>query len=189
MEAAAGGPLPCWKEVEQHLKTIRFRANDAVFDQGVQHPFVYVVQSGLIKLVYFDESGQEWIKSFIQEGMFCASLSALQGPHGTSFAAVCLEDTQVQRVPFDVIEKLTTAHLAWCTAIHRITMVLAVRKERRERELLTLTAEQRYRLFHETEPLLEQRLTQLALARYLGVTPVGLNRIIARVRSPLSHTA
>ncbi len=183
LEAAAGVALPHWSNVAPHIKTMHFQAGDTVFDQGVVHPYVYVVQGGLVRLTYFNDNGEEWIKSFIQEGMFFASISALQGPHETSFAAVCQEEVQVQRAPFEIVDRLATENLAWCMAIHRITMAVAARKEQRERELLTLTAEQRYRLFHEAQPALEQRLPQHALARYLGVTPVGLNRIIARVRS------
>ena len=58
----------------------------------------------------------------------------------------------------------------------------AARKEARERELLTLGAEARYRAFCADEPLLARRIPQKDLARHLGLTPVGLNRIAMRVR-------
>lgn len=72
--------------------------------------------------------------------------------------------------------------MAWARARQAMTLAFAVRKERRERELLTLSAEGRYRAFLEASPDLERRIPQKELARYLGVTPVGLNRIVARVR-------
>lgn len=53
---------------------------------------------------------------------------------------------------------------------------------RRERELLTLAPRDRYLQFHQDRPGLEGRIPQKDLARYLGVTPVGLNRIIGRLR-------
>jgi CRP-like cAMP-binding protein len=63
-----------------------------------------------------------------------------------------------------------------------MTMVFAARKEARERDLLTLTPEGRYRAFLIESPALEKRIAQKDLARYLGLTPVGLNRIVTRVR-------
>lgn len=45
-----------------------------------------------------------------------------------------------------------------------------------------MSAEARYRSFLETYPDLAMRIPQKDLARHLGVTPVGLNRIVRRVR-------
>jgi DNA-binding MarR family transcriptional regulator len=63
-----------------------------------------------------------------------------------------------------------------------MAMVLATRKERREWELLTLGPEARYISFKNAYPELERRIPQKDLARHLGLTPVGLNRIVRRVR-------
>ena len=63
-----------------------------------------------------------------------------------------------------------------------MAMVLATRKERREWELLTLGPEARYISFKNDYPELERRIPQKDLARHLGLTPVGLNRIVRRVR-------
>jgi hypothetical protein len=54
---------------------------------------------------------------------------------------------------------------------------------RRERDLLMLTAEQLYRQFVAASPDLLTRIAQKDLAAFLGVTAVGLNRIVKRVRT------
>jgi hypothetical protein len=56
-------------------------------------------------------------------------------------------------------------------------------KVRRERDLLMLSAEALYRKFVNETPSLAERVPQKDLAAFLGVTPVGLNRIIRRCRS------
>ena len=66
--------------------------------------------------------------------------------------------------------------------VRRALLIFARRKEKRERELLTLKPEQRYRAFVAESPGLERRIPQRDLARHLGLTPVGLNRIVQRVR-------
>jgi len=78
---------------------------------------------------------------------------------------------------------MAQSDLVWATLLRRATMLFAERKEARERELLTLTPEDRYRAFVAESPGLEARVTQKDLAAYLGVTPVGLNRIVKRVTS------
>lgn len=56
-----------------------------------------------------------------------------------------------------------------------------MKKERREYELLCLSAEDRYRALMENTPQLADMVTQNEIALYLGVTPVGLSRIKKRV--------
>jgi DNA-binding MarR family transcriptional regulator len=57
----------------------------------------------------------------------------------------------------------------------------AIRKEWRERDLLTLSPEQRLQAFLDREGHLAQRVPQKDLARHLGVTPVSLSRIRRRL--------
>jgi DNA-binding MarR family transcriptional regulator len=50
-------------------------------------------------------------------------------------------------------------------------------KERRERELLTLSAEGRYRSLLDEFPSVLDQVKQKDIARFLGITPVALSRI------------
>ena len=182
LEQAAGAPLPDWSSVGPALTTRRLSPGEAVFRQDEVHPFVYAVRRGLVKLLYLDEAGHEWIKSFARDGGYFASISALAPGGTTSFMAVAVEASELERLPFATLAALADQHLAWARAVSRLTMAFAARKEQRERELLTLSAEQRYLAFCRADPDLEPRLTQKDIARYLGLTPVGLNRIIRRLR-------
>ncbi len=180
---AAGVPeLPDWVQAERRLQTRSFKKDEAVFHQGVPHGFVYGVRQGLVKLQYLDDEGGEWIKSFAQEGRFFASLSALSPQGRTSFMVTAVEPTELERLDYVDLAQLADRHLSWAKALWQLTKAYAARKESRERELLTRTAELRYRTFVAQEPELAQRIPQKDLARYLGVTPVGLNRIAMRIK-------
>jgi hypothetical protein len=65
--------------------------------------------------------------------------------------------------------------------IERLARILAeyffVRKEKREIELVTLEAKERYAIFQKEHPKLEQRIPQYHIASYLGITPTQLSRI------------
>lgn len=182
LEAAAGGSLPAWDRVARDLSIRNFEPGGTVFLQDTNHPYVYAVRQGLLKLCYLKEDGTEWIKSFAYEGRFFASIAALEPGGRTSFMVTALETTVLERVDYRVLSELASTHLAWSQALCRMTMVFAARKEQRERELLTLNAEDRYRAFRQAYPDLETRIPQKDLARHLGLTPVGLNRIVVRVR-------
>lgn len=182
LEAAAGSPLPGWSDVSAAVMLRRYAARQLVFAEADVHPYVYVVREGLLKLSYVSESGTEWIKSFAHEGGFFASIAALE-PHGrTSFSATAIEPSVLERLDYRVLTRMADRSLAWARALRTLVLVFAARKEQRERELLTLSPRDRYLAFRTAHPDLECRLPQKDLARHLGVTPVGLNRIVMRTR-------
>lgn len=182
LQTAAGMALPDWECVAASLTVRRIAPGAAVFHQGVPHPVVHAVRTGLVKLCYVGEDGTEWIKSFAQEGRFFASITALQPQGRTTFLATAIEACELEQLDYRLLSELADRHLAWSRALHAMTLLFAARKEARERDLLTLDAEHRYLAFCAAEPDLARRIPQKDLARHLGVTPVGLNRIIMRCR-------
>jgi hypothetical protein len=68
--------------------------------------------------------------------------------------------------------------------VERLARILAeqffVRKEKREIELVTLEAKDRYAIFQKEHPQLEQLIPQYHIASYLGVSPTQLSRIRGR---------
>jgi CRP-like cAMP-binding protein len=190
IEHLAQGPLPEWKTMEARIVVRVLRPGEALFQTDVAWPWLAVVASGLMKLVYLREDGRERIKSFIDDGGFFASLAALQQGGRTSFSAVAMEPTQVACLPYPDILTLGERHLAWQKALRRGLEFYGQRKEKRERELLTLNPEERYRLLLREQPALAARVPQKDLALYLGITPVGLSRIRGRVgREPSGGSA
>ena len=182
MESIADGALPQSQALEQQISLRLLDAGEAVFMQGVVHPQLYAVRKGLIKLCYLGDDGSEWIKSFVPEGRFFASITALEPGGRTSFMATALEASVLERVDHGVLLDLATRHLPWSQSLRQLAMALAARKEQHEFELLALTPAQRYLAFVAANPDLEKRIPQKDLARHLGVTPVGLNRIVMRMR-------
>lgn len=182
LASAAGTTLPDWPRVDRAITRHRVGSGGTVFLQDVPHPFVYGVQAGLVKLCYVDEGGTEWIKSFACEGGFFASIAALAPPGRTSFMVSAVEDSTLERVDYRLLAELAGQHLAWSRALQTLTLAFAARKEARERALLTLRPQDRYLAFCTAEPDLARRIPQKDLARHLGLTPVGLNRIVMRLR-------
>ena len=182
--AALGEPaLPAWADFARSVQVHRAAAGAPVFAQGVADARIHVLRSGWVKLHYFGEQGQEWIKSFLAEGDFFASLSAWESNGRTSFAATAMADCEMESFESAALRSLADRHLPWARVMHRALLQFARSKEQRERELLTLSAQARYVLLQEQAPALLVRVRQKDLAQYLGVTPVGLSRIVSRVRA------
>lgn len=163
------------------------RAGGTLFSQDDVHPFIYVIRQGLLKLSYLNEHGEEWTKSLLAEGQLFASLAALRSGQA-SFSVSAIEACVLERLPFRLLEQLADRDLAWSRMVRNALMLVAERKERRERQFLTMSAEARYRMLLDEEPHLAARTPQKELASYLGVTPVGLSRIARRVREGARET-
>ncbi len=183
LAGATPSALPDLPLVAKNIQPKTYAAGDPIFEQGTEHPYLYGVITGLIKLIYLDRNGKEWIKSFVPESGFFASLSALQSKGMTSFSAVALEPSTLERLDYRVLLDQAKQSSAWAEVALNLTLTYAAKKEERERELLTLSPQQRYIAFCQRSPQLVHRIPQKDLARHLGVTPVGLNRIIQRLKN------
>lgn len=183
LEKAAASSLPDWETLAARYQLGRFAKGADIFEAGQWQPFVYVVREGIVKLSYTNAQGEEWIKSFIGAGDFFACPNVLVAGLKTDYAAIALEDCEIEQVDYASMQSLMERHPAWQRAIRQLLEWHIVRKEQRERELLTMRPEERYQSFLETSPALAERIQVRDVAHYLGVTPEALSRIRKRMRT------
>jgi CRP-like cAMP-binding protein len=179
-EQVAAESLSHWTELDSGLSIVNVRQGDYLFRSDTAQPYVFCIVSGLVKMFYDTQDGDEWIKAFAHEYMFFASIQALQAGGCASFSVQALEPTRVIRIEYAALERLAAAHIAWQKLLTNGFKLYGARKEQRERELLMLTAEQRYKIFFQSNPQLGQRLLQKDIAAYIRITPVALSRIRKR---------
>ena len=182
----APSPLPPLPEELRFLQDagecVNYQKGQTVFRQGEANKYIYVIRAGLLKGVYLTPEGKEYIKTLIREGDFIGSLTA-QAPGGEcSFSLHCLEPVFALQIPFAKVLKQAQTSLGPANMLIHALMGLAMKKERREYEFLCLPAEERYKRLLQRSPDLIERLTQNDIARYLGITPVALSRIRARLQ-------
>ncbi len=142
---------------------------------------LFFIEQGLVKAFYETRDGKEFIKSFIRERQIIGSLQALFADRPNSFSVVALEDCVVREIPKAHLLGAADENRELQKLMNEQLLALAMKKEQREYELLCLSAETRYQVFCQREAALADRLTQLDIARYLGITPVALSRIRKRL--------
>ena len=165
------------KKLNDRMRERTFAKGETIFLQGETVKELYILRRGLIKLVYFTAEGKELIKSFISEGDQFGSLVSQLSDDGSTFSAVCIEETRVIVIPYTVFESIVNQNQTAQKFALTFFQQLALKKEIREYELLCLSAEVRYRKFLKKYPELMDRITQQEIARYLGITPIALSRI------------
>ena len=152
----------------EHLLRAGDRARDVLF-----------VRRGLLREYYVDVHGKETTRRFCAEGEFSGSLADLIASEPAVASIECLADGEIVEVEWRSVDALADGHPSLMKLLRRFAEILYVRKMRREHEMLTLPAAQRYRLFVAQAPTVEAMLPKHLVASYLGITPVHLSRICA----------
>jgi len=141
------------------------------------------VLSGLFRYVYINDKGLEFTKSLIQERDFISSYSAMITQSGSHFFIEALEDAVVLVIPYHKWQTLLTQDPFWTGFLLKFIEKGFITKEKRERDLLLLSAETRYQNFLKEYPGMEGRIKQTIIASYLGIQPESLSRIRKKMSS------
>lgn len=152
---------------------------------------VIFLNRGLLREYYIDATGNETTRRFCQAGQFSGSLSDLLSSAPAISSIDVLEAADIIELDWKVVDSLAEQVPSVMKLMRRFAEILYVRKMRREFEMLTLSAAERYRNFAAESPDLDERLPRHLIASYLGITAVHLSRLSAaerRLRLPAKKT-
>jgi CRP-like cAMP-binding protein len=153
------------------------KKGDTFIREGdVPQKFAFVC-NGLFRYYYVNEKGNEFTKGFFPEKNFITSYTAMVRRQPSYYTVQALETARVLVIDYHRWQNLYHGHACWMTLLFALVEKGYMKKEARERELLILSAEERYRSFLNEYPDLEKRIKQHLIASYLGITPVALSRI------------
>lgn len=159
---------------------VNFNKGKALAKKGEYTKKIAFVLSGVLRAYYSNEKGEEYNKTFFTAGKFVGAYSSLITKQKNLIDIDCLTDCKLLIAEYSKITSLYDQY----PQIERLSRILAeqffVIKEKREIELVTLEAKERYAIFQQEHPQLEQLIPQYHIASYLGVSPTQLSRIRAK---------
>lgn len=162
-----------------HEKTIQ--ASEYFVTAGeIPYKIAYVGE-GLFRYVYITPKGDEFTKGIITEHNFISSYSALILGKPSHFSVEALEDSVILELNWSDFTQLLDKDVFWLRFLLKFVEKGFIIKEKRERDLLLLDAETRYRNFLLEFPGIEQRIKQGIIASYLGIKPETLSRIRKKI--------
>ncbi|HEY8934574.1 MAG TPA: Crp/Fnr family transcriptional regulator [Cyclobacteriaceae bacterium] len=142
--------------------------------------FNFVVR-GCLRLYKVDNEGSFHILQFATENYWILDLESFHKEKPSVLNIDAIEDTVVLRITRD---DLIDIYLK-APKFNRIFRVLLenhfMQQQQRIAQLFSSTAEERYQAFLESYPHLLNRISQVQIASYLGVTPEFLSRIRKRM--------
>ena len=138
------------------------------------------VKSGVLRAYYRSPKGEEFNKIFFTNPAIVGAYSSLITGQRNMINIQCLTDCELLQTNFARILALYEEH----PMVERLNRVIAedffVKKERREMSLVMNDASERYAMFQQQFPELENQVAQYHVASYLGITPTQLSRIRAK---------
>lgn len=165
----------------QHAHVRHYGRGDYLLRGGERATHVMAVLEGLLREHYVDAHGVEHTRSFVREGEVSGSLVDLLSGRPAMTYVEALEPTRALVFPYDALDALSAEHPSLTEVLRRSAEALAVRKTRREHELLTKSADERYATWCAEHRELDARVSRKLVASYLGITPEHLSRLRARV--------
>lgn len=145
--------------------------------------FNFVVR-GCLRMYKIDDQGNTHILQFAVENHWINDLGSFHGLKASELNIDALEDTVVLQITRD---DLVSIYLQ-APKFNRIFRVLIensfVRLQQRLLQNISSTAEERYTSFLDLYPHLTNRLSQVQIAAFLGISP----EFLSRLRNRLSKT-
>lgn len=176
-----------WAAIEPLTSSFVVAEGQHLLRAGERATRIFFVRQGLLREYYLDSAGRESTRRICQPGEFSGSLADLIAGGAAAVSIECLDAGEIVEIDWASIDALSGQHASLMKLMRRFAEALYVRKMRREFEMLTLPAAERFRRFVREEPGLNARLPRHIVASYLGITAVHLSRICAagkRTRAP-----
>lgn len=136
---------------------------------------LYFLEDGLVRFYYVHE-GEERTRYFLQEHYVFTEQNSFRQEKPSTEGIMALTSARIWRMRRADSYTLLDVP-AWSTFVRELLQELQALTEAQMTEILTQTAEQRYRRMVDEEPALLRAVPLQHLASYLNIAPQSLSRI------------
>jgi CRP-like cAMP-binding protein len=166
-----------FKNLEKLSTFRRIKAKTIISRSGEIPTKYYFLVSGLTRAFIVSETGKEHNKNIFSPISFVASFTALINNKPSELTYETLTDCKVYEFDYNEIMSLCKKDLSVCLLYAKILEQVFIGYEKRNLELLTLDATQRYLNLRKSIPNIDGLIPQFQIASFLNITPVQLSRI------------
>ncbi|KOP37506.1 Crp/Fnr family transcriptional regulator [Flavobacterium sp. WLB] len=163
--------------ISQHFITKKFKKHQFLIQEGDDVKYAYFVISGLLKLVYTDESLKQHIASFAMEDWWESDYYAFFTQTKATMSLECLEDTEVLCFTLDDYKDLCDNSPKMLRFLLEKANFGFLASQRRILYWMTSNPKERYEQLLKQYPSLFQRVPKSLIASYLGVSRETLSRL------------
>lgn len=157
------------------------KKKDFLLKEGEICKYEGFVTQGLLKLYHIDANGAEQILNFAKEDWWVADIDSFTNEIPSRLFIEALEDSEILLIS-KKDKEFAYKNLPFVERLFRVmTQKTHIALQRRMIDNLSKTADQRYIDFIEKYPDFFQRLTNLQIAAYLGISHEFLSKIRKKI--------
>lgn len=161
----------------RHLEFETIRKNDYLWRAGQRCQNIYFIKSGVIRLFFFNEQGEENTVHFVSPNKVVADVDSLNMNTPSSVSCVAAVDTEVIVLTAPVIEKFNREVFEWAELRRKMTEKSLFDNIKLREKIFQHEAKGRYLSFLEHFPLVASNVQAGHIASYLGISQFTLSHI------------
>ena len=170
------------EQIVELFETYEAESKTVILKAGRPAEYLYYLDSGLIRLYGINQDGEERTVFFFKENTLFTEVRSMVTREPAQFYLQALEHCLLYRAPIKGIYELYSRNKAVERGGLKLMEKLLISIEKRLFSFIFHSPEDRYKQLLEHNPELLLRVPQQYLATFLGITPVSLSRIKARVK-------
>ena len=159
------------------FKSVRFPRKYLLIRPGQEIHHQYFVERGCLRTFLIDQSGKEHTVQFAIENWWTSDYIAYYTGERSVLHVECIEDCELLQVRrsdlMDFFKSSPTLESFFRAQLESAFVAF----QKRILSNLYMSAEERYSVFLQSYPNIEQRVKNYQIASYLGITPESLSRL------------
>ncbi|WP_288880853.1 Crp/Fnr family transcriptional regulator [Pedobacter panaciterrae] len=172
--------------VAELFKPRLYRKRQYVLQEGdVCSSFNFVVR-GCLRMYKIDDKGNTHIIQFATENWWLMDIGSFHGKEPSELNIDAIEDTMVLHISYNDLINLYTKGSKFNLIFRVLIENSFVSLQKRLLQNISSTAEERYLSFMQDYSHLNNRLPQVQIASFIGITPEFLSRLRNKLVKPKS---
>lgn len=164
-----------WLGLQKVVGTAYLKKEEIYAKEGDYVKTIGFLKSGMLRIYYLDENGNEWNKAFLEKNAFI--LTNINYEEKTRVYYEALTPAEILEVPISFFIDAMKSYPEIQIVYQKLLAELFERKSQREIDFLQLDAKKRFVKFKNEHPHFLKIIPQYHIASYLGITPTQLSRI------------
>ena len=165
------------ENVKKNFIPVSATRNSVLEEHGKVPQYLYFIDSGFMRLFYYDENGEEQTTFLCSQSGFIASFSSLINQTKATENVECITDCELFKISYVDAKKLVENSENFKNFFLVMFEKSISSASIRANDLAMLNAEQRYQKMIDQQPHFIQNIPLQYIASYLGIKPQSLSRI------------
>ncbi len=167
--------------IMKSAKTQTFKKKEIIIQEGSLKTELFFVRSGLVRAYCINNKGDEITFGIIAENQILTNIDVILFDQPSRYYYECLEDTKTLSIDFEKVQNIIESNPKLERNRKYFARNAMKKMLQRLESFVLLNAEERYEDFIKKNPTLSNRVPDKYIAHVLGITPVSLSRIRARI--------